>query len=552
MSGELGVPALELGGDAFDALSGHARHGRREGRRGPRRLPVHGRTTTTRCWRSTPASCDSARRSSRAGARVLETPHRDASRSAAARTSCWSLPTTTPCTRRSCPPDIEIGDRAAGAPADRPSRPHAARRSSIIYPLEELLAAKDEQLVCSRVDSHWTDYGAFLAYLRLMEDARAAGPDAQGRTWTTCCSSTSSSRATSAASSTRRARRRRPFGRMRYRNARLIYDNLVEGTGALAVTDCDVAPPTTCLLLGDSYSYVLARFLSECWRRLVLAHAPTLDHRWSRTRAARHRRERARGAVPDLRARTTQAGGRCRSGSGSSASTAARATRCCTGPGPRCCRASPVEVMRAPPGRGGPHPRCGARGGDGLRGAAPGRGDGAALVGDRRATRSSWSRCRAGATPAPRRAPCRCGSRWPRTSRPGAGSRAARAASSSSRHRTSRGASTCATGASTPIRTWRARSGIKSRLPSFLRHVFCVLLINAGAGLRRGGRARGQSSRPRSRTRSGACCRTPAAPDRARRTRRLPKHAPQRHAERGSTPAAVSGRRLPASGRAFL
>ena len=70
-----------------------------------------------------------------------------------------------------------------------------------------------------------------------------------------------------------------PFGRMRYRNARLIYDNLVEGTGALGVTDCDVAPPTTCLLLGDSYSYVLARFLSECWRRLVLAHSPTFDHR---------------------------------------------------------------------------------------------------------------------------------------------------------------------------------------------------------------------------------------------------------------------------------
>ena len=67
------------------------------------------------------------------------------------------------------------------------------------------------------------------------------------------------------------------FGRLRYRSARLIYDNCVEGTGALAVTECDPAPPTTCLLLGDSYSYFIVRYLSECWRRLVFAHSPTLD-----------------------------------------------------------------------------------------------------------------------------------------------------------------------------------------------------------------------------------------------------------------------------------
>jgi integrase len=64
---------------------------------------------------------------------------------------------------------------------------------------------------------------------------------------------------------------------MRNRAARLQYDNCVEGTGALAVTDCPPAPPTTCLLLGDSYCYFLVTFLSECWRRLVLAHSPNLD-----------------------------------------------------------------------------------------------------------------------------------------------------------------------------------------------------------------------------------------------------------------------------------
>jgi integrase len=66
---------------------------------------------------------------------------------------------------------------------------------------------------------------------------------------------------------------------MRYRTARLIYDNNVEGTGSLAVTDCALAPSTRALLLGDSYAYPFAKFLAESFRRLVFAHAPTLDAR---------------------------------------------------------------------------------------------------------------------------------------------------------------------------------------------------------------------------------------------------------------------------------
>jgi alginate O-acetyltransferase complex protein AlgJ len=146
----------------------------------------------------------------------------------------------------------------------------------IIYPLDELLAAKRDHQVCSRVDSHWSDYGAFLAYMRLMEDARPLVPTrrvdmddvlfvdvvVQGDLGEKMDPPRSATQ---------------EFARMRSRFARLAYDNCVEGTGALVASTCDVAPPTTCLLLGDSYAYYLIAFLSECWRRLVLAHAPTLD-----------------------------------------------------------------------------------------------------------------------------------------------------------------------------------------------------------------------------------------------------------------------------------
>jgi alginate O-acetyltransferase complex protein AlgJ len=146
----------------------------------------------------------------------------------------------------------------------------------LLYPLEEMIAGKTHHLVCSRTDSHWTDYGAFIAYQRLAPEVgrlvstRVVTPDdvvfapfelvgGLGRKFEPVRGS------------------QQVFGRMRHREARLVYDNCVEGTGSLLATECAVAPKTSCLLLGDSYCYQLAKYLSESFRRLVFAHAPTLD-----------------------------------------------------------------------------------------------------------------------------------------------------------------------------------------------------------------------------------------------------------------------------------
>jgi len=66
---------------------------------------------------------------------------------------------------------------------------------------------------------------------------------------------------------------------VRYPEARLLYDNCIDNTGSVAVTECPEAPPTVCLLLGDSYSYSMLRFLSESFGRLVTAHSACLDPR---------------------------------------------------------------------------------------------------------------------------------------------------------------------------------------------------------------------------------------------------------------------------------
>ncbi len=146
----------------------------------------------------------------------------------------------------------------------------------IIYPLDELVAAKADHQVCSVVDSHWTDYGAFLAYMRLMEDARPLVPTRNLDEHDVLFVDVPVHGDLGEKFDPPRSELQ-GIARMRNRAARLVYDNCVEGTGALATTTCEAAPPTTCLLLGDSYAYFLAAYLSECWRRLVLVHAPTLD-----------------------------------------------------------------------------------------------------------------------------------------------------------------------------------------------------------------------------------------------------------------------------------
>ena len=147
---------------------------------------------------------------------------------------------------------------------------------SIIYPLDELVAAKEKHQICSRVDSHWTDRGAFLAFQKLMEDAGTLVPtrmiDDEDVVF---IEAEVDGDLGEKLDPPRKAIQ--DIARMRNRYARLVYDNCVDGTGAIVLTNCVVAPPTTCLLLGDSYAYFLAPFLSECWRRFALIHAPTLD-----------------------------------------------------------------------------------------------------------------------------------------------------------------------------------------------------------------------------------------------------------------------------------
>jgi hypothetical protein len=59
---------------------------------------------------------------------------------------------------------------------------------------------------------------------------------------------------------------------------RLEHDNCVINRGMTAITSCPEAPPTTCLVFGESFALGLLTVLSASFRRLVFTLTPTLDY----------------------------------------------------------------------------------------------------------------------------------------------------------------------------------------------------------------------------------------------------------------------------------
>jgi hypothetical protein len=148
--------------------------------------------------------------------------------------------------------------------------------ANLIYPLEELLAAKP-RLLYPKTDPHWTAIGAFIAYDRLAQEMEPVVELHRLREADVVFEEYSL------------------VGELGYKvepqqestdvvapvttpKPYLVSDNRVINTGAILVGECPEAPPTTCMLLGDSFSNRLWIYLSASFRRFVYAYTPRLDY----------------------------------------------------------------------------------------------------------------------------------------------------------------------------------------------------------------------------------------------------------------------------------
>lgn len=147
----------------------------------------------------------------------------------------------------------------------------------VLYLLDAMLAAKRTDFeLYTPVDTHWNGRGAFVGYKLLMDEVEKSC--AVRRITDDVISYSEHEQEGDLGHKVDPPRTgRRAYAHILNRASRLVADNCVEHTGRMMLMECEEAPPTTCVVCGDSYSYTVLPLLAESFRRLVFAQVPTLD-----------------------------------------------------------------------------------------------------------------------------------------------------------------------------------------------------------------------------------------------------------------------------------
>ena len=146
----------------------------------------------------------------------------------------------------------------------------------LIYPLEELVAHKERDLVYIKTDSHWNELGAFVAYKRLMRAVADVVP-VRDISWEQLFVSRSEMAGDLGGKLRPQRTSTQVFVDVRGWQAHYGKDNRVMVTGRRIDYRCRLAPDVTCLLHGDSFAEKLLHILAESFGRTVFCQMPSLD-----------------------------------------------------------------------------------------------------------------------------------------------------------------------------------------------------------------------------------------------------------------------------------
>jgi alginate O-acetyltransferase complex protein AlgJ len=145
-----------------------------------------------------------------------------------------------------------------------------------IYPLTELREARVAVDVCSRLDTHWNDVGAFVAYSRLADEVERLVPMRRLREDDVEFVMRPTKMGELGFKIHVEEMEIVPVAELANQSARLVQDNRVQNTGSVLSTACPDAPGS-CLLLGDSYSWTILKYMAESFGRCTFVCTPTLD-----------------------------------------------------------------------------------------------------------------------------------------------------------------------------------------------------------------------------------------------------------------------------------
>jgi hypothetical protein len=146
----------------------------------------------------------------------------------------------------------------------------------VIMPLPQLLEAKRERLTYIPTDTHWNEFGAFVAYEVLLDEMERRGVELRRLRRADLHVAELERYGDLGVKVTPPESSTHVFAEPREPSARMVEDNRVYNNGHNVIYECDEAPGG-CLVHGDSMAYGALHFLAESFGRLFFVHRPTLD-----------------------------------------------------------------------------------------------------------------------------------------------------------------------------------------------------------------------------------------------------------------------------------
>jgi hypothetical protein len=151
---------------------------------------------------------------------------------------------------------------------------HARSDIRLVYPLPALQAAKSRGLVGHSTDSHWSSFGAFVAYRTMMEALGVVLPILTG-------DDVEFSERSGVGDLGAKLPEQRAGAYMhcvvKRPRARRVWSNSVSNRGNIALWENTDASLPVGLLCSDSYGYHLQPFLAESFSRMVAVHTPLME-----------------------------------------------------------------------------------------------------------------------------------------------------------------------------------------------------------------------------------------------------------------------------------
>jgi hypothetical protein len=167
------------------------------------------------------------------------------------------------------PPEIVPSRRR---PVHELLRAARSLKPPMTYPLQELVAAKDDWPLYFPTDTHWTQRGAYVAYLALCQELEGRGLRPRVVRDETVSWVKQSHYGDLGSKLDPPVEGPGLAAQLEHHSSRLVFDNRIENHGRVMIFEQDRPAESTCVAFGESFTNQLLLFLKESFRRLVFVH----------------------------------------------------------------------------------------------------------------------------------------------------------------------------------------------------------------------------------------------------------------------------------------